>query len=81
MLADQAFLVALTWLVLEVAGPGAGLGAVLAVASLPGTVLTPLGGVLSDRFSPAVLMTAASAGRVLLLALLAGLILTDATQL
>ena len=81
MLADQAFLVALTWLVLEVAGPGAELGAVLAVASLPGTVLTPLGGVLSDRFSPAPLMTAASAGRVLLLALLAGLILTDTTQL
>ena len=81
MLADQAFLVALTWLVLEVAGPGAGLGAVLAVASLPGTVLTPLGGVLSDRFSPAPLMTAASAGRVVLLALLAVLILTDATQL
>ncbi len=81
MLADQAFLVALTWLVLEVAGPGAGLGAVLAVASLPGTVLTPLGGVLSDRFSPAPLMTAASAGRVLLLSVLAALILTDATKL
>src|SRR5215210_6659884 len=81
MLADQAFLVALTWLVLQVAGPGAGLGAVLAVASVPGTVLTPLGGVLSDRFSPARLMIFASAGRALLLALLAALILTDATRL
>jgi hypothetical protein len=30
MLADQAFLVALTSLVLQIAGPGAGLGAVLA---------------------------------------------------
>lgn len=81
MLADQAFLVALTWLVLQIAGPGAGLGAVLAVASVPGTVLTPLGGVLSDRLSPARVMIFASAGRVFLLASLAALILTDATRL
>ena len=81
MLADQAFLVALTWLVLQVAGPGAGLGAVLAVASVPGTVLTPLGGVMSDRLSPARVMIFESVGRVLLLASLAALILTDATRL
>jgi MFS family permease len=81
MLADQAFLVALTWLVLQVAGPGAGLGAVLAVASVPGTVLTPLGGVMSDRLSPARVMIFASAGRVLLLVSLAALIFTDATRL
>ncbi len=81
MLADQAFLVALTWLVLRLAGSGAELGAVLAVASVPGAVLMPLGGVLSDRSSPALIMISASMGRVLLLALLAALILTDATQL
>ncbi len=81
MLADQAFLVALTWLVLQVAGSGAELGAVLAVASVPGVLLTPLGGVMSDRFSPDRLMIFASAGRALLLALLAALILTDATRL
>ncbi|HEX7170373.1 MAG TPA: hypothetical protein VF206_06035, partial [Rubrobacter sp.] len=52
MLADQAFLVALTWLVLRLAGSGAELGAVLAVASVPGAILMPLGGVLSDRSSP-----------------------------
>ena len=81
MLADQAFLVALTWLVLRLAGSGAELGAVLAVASVPGAVLMPLGGVLSDRSSPVVIMICASVGRVLLLALLAALILTDAIQL
>jgi MFS family permease len=81
MLADQAFLVALTWLVLQVAGSGAELGAVLAVASVPGTILTPLGGVMTDRFSPAPVMIFASAGRALLLALLAALILVDATRL
>ena len=81
MLADQAFLVALTWLVLRIAGTGAELGAVLAVASVPGAVLMPIGGVLSDRSSPALIMICASAGRVLLLALLTVLILTDATLL
>jgi MFS family permease len=81
MLADQAFLVALTWLVLRLTGSGAELGLVLAVASIPGTVLTPAGGVLSDRHSPALIMICASAGRVLLLAILTVLILADATQL
>jgi hypothetical protein len=81
MLADQAFLVALTWLVLRVAGSGAELGAVLAVASIPGTILTPAGGVLSDRYSPALIMILASVGRVLLLVMLTGLILGDAIQL
>ena len=81
MLADQAFLVALTWLVLRVAGSGAELGAVLAVASVPGAILMPLGGVLSDRSSPVLIMICTSVGRVLLLALLAALILTDAIQL
>jgi nitrate/nitrite transporter NarK len=48
MLAGQAFLVTLTWLVLQIAS----LGAMLAVASMPGTVLTPLGGIMSDRLCP-----------------------------
>ena len=81
MLADQAFLVALTWLVLRVTGSGAELGLVLAVASVPGTILTPAGGVLSDRYSPALIMIWASAGRVLFLALLTGLIIADATRI
>jgi hypothetical protein len=81
MLADQAFLVALTWLVLRIAGSGTELGAVLAVASVPGAILMPLGGVLSDRSSPVLIMICTSVGRVLLLALLAALILTDEIQL
>ena len=81
MIADQAFLVALTWLVLRITGSGAELGLVLAVASIPGTILTPAGGVLSDRYSPALIMIWASVGRILLLALLTALILADAAQL
>ena len=81
MLADQAFLVALAWLVLRITGSGAELGLVLAVASIPGTILTPAGGVLSDRYSPALIMIISSAGRVLLLAVLTTLILVDATRI
>ncbi len=81
MLADQAFLVALTWLVLRLTGSGAELGAVLAVAAVPGAVLMPLGGVLSDRASPVTIMIGASVGRVVLLALLAVLILTGEIRL
>jgi Major Facilitator Superfamily len=73
--------VALTWLVLRVTGSGAELGLVLAVASIPGTILTPAGGVLSDRYSPALIMIWTSAGRVLLLALLTFLIMADATRI
>lgn len=77
VLADQAFLVALTWLALDIAGPGLELGAILAVAAAPGAILTPLGGVLVDRFSPVPLMIAAGCGLAILLACLTALVLTD----
>lgn len=81
LVADQAFLVALTWLVLEVAGPGGALGTVLAVAAVPGVVLLPVGGWLSDRFGPARMMTRAGVGRAALLAAMAALVLLDAVTL
>ena len=81
MLADQAFLVSLTWLVLRITESGTSMGAVLAVASVPGIVLTPLGGVLCDRFAPVHVMSAASAMRAALMAILAILVLTGTTQI
>lgn len=81
MLADQAFLVSLTWLVLRITESGASLGAVLAVASVPGIVLTPLGGVLSDRLSPVSVMCYANVARAALMGALALLVLTDATRI
>lgn len=80
MLADQAFLVTLTWLVLGITESGASLGAILAVASVPGIVLTPLGGVLGDRFPPASVMCVVSAARAVLMGALALLVLTGTTQ-
>jgi hypothetical protein len=54
---------------------------VLAVASLPGIVLMPVGGVISDRFSPTPILLLASAVRTLLLSGLAALVFLDATEL
>ena len=81
MLADQAFLVSLTWLVLKITGSAAALGTALAVASIPGIVLTPLGGVLSDRWSPITVMASANAARAALMGTLTLLVLTDATRI
>lgn len=81
MLADQMFFIALTLLVLEVAGPGLQLGSVLAVASVPGAALMLVGGRVSDRVSPALVLVFSNAGRALLTGALAVLVLTDSVAL
>ena len=81
LLADQMFLISLTLLVLEVAGPGAQLGSVLAVASIPGALLMLVGGWVSDRFPPATVLVVSNAGRAALMAVLAWIVLSDAVQL
>jgi MFS family permease len=81
LVADQAFFVALTWLVLEVAGAGAALGLVLGVAAVPGVALLPVGGWVADRFGPVRVMLFAGMARVVLLAGLAGLALLGRFEL
>lgn len=80
MVADQALLVSLTWLVVRITDSGAALGTVLAVASIPGIILMPLGGVLSDRVPPTFVMSAASCVRAAFMGTLALLVVTDATR-
>ncbi|MGF1473788.1 MAG: MFS transporter [Rubrobacteraceae bacterium] len=81
LLADQFFLVVLTLLALRVAGPGLELGAVLAVAAVPGAILMPLGGWASDRFPPATILVLSNTGRAALVALFGILVFLDNTQL
>ena len=69
--ADQMLLVALTLLALRIAGPGFALGSVLAVAAIPGALLMPVGGWVSDRFSPAGVLLLRGIGRTLLASTLA----------
>jgi MFS family permease len=72
--ADQMLLVALTLLALRIAGPGFTLGSVLAVAAIPGALLMPVGGWVSDRFSPAGVLLLCSIGRTLLASALASMV-------
>ena len=72
--ADQMLLVALTLLTLRVAGSGFALGSVLAVASIPGGLLMPVGGWVSDRFSPANVLFLCGVGRTLLASALASIV-------
>lgn len=81
MLADQMFFIALTLLVLEVAGPGLALGSVLAVASVPGAALMLFGGWVSDRIPPTLVLVFSNVGRALLTGAFAFLILTDSILL
>ena len=81
LLADQMFLITLTLLVLRVAGPGAELAGVLAVASVPGAALMLAGGLVADRFPPAAVLAISNAGRATLMAALAAIVLSDATEL
>ena len=72
--ADQMLLVALTLLALRIAGPGFALGSVLAVAAIPGALLMPVGGWVSDRFSPAEVHLLCGIGRALLASALASIV-------
>lgn len=77
VLADQMLFVALTLLALRVAGPGSALGSVLAVAAIPGAALMPVGGWLSDRFSPAKILFLCGVGRTTLAAALGSIALLE----
>src|SRR3712207_700463 len=79
--ADQMLLVALTLLALRVVGSGFALGSVLAVAAIPGALLMPLGGWVSDRFSPAGVLLLCSIGRTLLASALASIVFLGVSSL
>ena len=60
---DNCYAVALPWLVLSGGGSAASLGVVLACYGVPRALLTVLGGSLTDRFSPRLVMLSADFGR------------------
>jgi MFS family permease len=59
MLGDQFYLIALPWLVYTLTGSNVMLGTVLLVSGAVRSLFLLMGGALSDRFSPRVLMLAA----------------------
>lgn len=73
-ISEQLFIICLTLLVLDISGPGATLGLVLAVAAVPRAILLIPGGVLADRVDPARIVVTTTALRTVVLAILAALV-------
>lgn len=65
-LGDQFYLIALPWLALQMTGSGLTLGTILMVAAIPRALFMLLGGALSDRFPPRMVMMASSGCSALL---------------
>jgi MFS family permease len=81
LLGDQFFVVALPWLVLQLAGNALAIGSVLAVSAAPRTIFLLIGGALIDRFSPRAVMLYSNLGRMALVAVLALLTAAGSVQL
>jgi transmembrane secretion effector len=81
ILGDQFYLVALTWLVLQLTGSDLAVGTVLMAASIPRAVFMLVGGAFSDRLSPRFLMLASNVLRAGLTVLLTVLVVTRVVHL
>ena len=75
MIGDQFHLIALPWLVLQLTGDAFATGAVLAAASVPRALFMLLGGAVTDRFSPRLVMLASNFARLVLSVIIGMLVL------
>ena len=81
LLGDQFYLVALPWLTIQLTHSRVSLGTVLMAAAIPRAVLMLIGGVVSDRLSPLLIMLVSNALRAVLTVLLTVLVASQVTQL
>ncbi|HVU12906.1 MAG TPA: MFS transporter [Phototrophicaceae bacterium] len=81
LLGDQFYMIALPWLVLQLTGSALALGTVLALGSIPRALFMVLGGAAVDRTSPRLIMFLSNFARMVLVALLAVIVLTNSIQL
>ncbi len=81
VLGSQFTLIALPWLVLQLTGDPLTLGLVMALTGLPRAVFMLVGGVISDRFSPRVILAICDWLNFLLTGLAAVLVLTGTMQI
>ncbi|NEP63399.1 MAG: MFS transporter [Symploca sp. SIO2G7] len=81
LLGDQFYIVALPWLTIQLTNSGISLGTVLMAAAIPRAVLMLVGGVISDRFSPRLVMLVSNALRGVLITLLTAIVGFRVTQL
>jgi len=81
LLGDQFALIATPWLVLKLTSDPLALGVVLALEGIPRAAFMLLGGAITDRLSPRLIMLIADAVRFVLTALMALVIFTGAIQI
>jgi MFS family permease len=67
MLLSQVWFVTLSWWLVSTRGSGAAIGGVLAVGAIPRAVSMLVGGAVSDRFSPAIVLRATALARLIVL--------------
>jgi MFS family permease len=81
LLGDQFYLIALPWLVLQLTGNAFAIGTVLALVAIPRAVFMLIGGALTDRLSPRVIMLCSNIIRMVLVSALAALTVTGLIEL
>ena len=81
LLGDQFYLIALPWLVLKLTGNAFAIGTVLALVAIPRAVFMLIGGALTDRLSPRVIMLCSNISRMVLVTALALLTMTGLIEL
>jgi len=80
LLGDQLALIATPWLVLQLTGDPLALGIVLALEGIPRALFMLLGGAITDRLSPRLIMFTADAIRFVLTGLMAFIVFTGIPQ-
>ena len=81
MLGDQFALIATPWLVLKMTGDPLALGIVLALEGIPRAIFMLLGGAITDRISPRVIMLISDVIRFVLTTLMALVVFTGTVQM
>jgi MFS family permease len=80
LLGDQFALIATPWLVLKLTGDPTALGIVLALEGLPRAAFMLLGGAITDRISPRLVMLISDVIRFILTVLMASVVFTGTIQ-
>ncbi len=81
LLGDQFALIATPWLVLQLTGDPLVLGIVLALEGIPRALFMLLGGAITDRFSPRLIMLTSDIIRLILTGLMSIILFTGAVQM
>lgn len=81
LLGDQFALIATPWLVLQLTGDPLALGIVLALEGIPRAAFMLVGGAITDRFTPRLIMLTADIIRFVLTAIMAAVVFTGSVQM